>query len=181
MLTNFQRQKLVRSFRLYDQNKNGYIERQDFIQLAERLAQIRGWVEGTASYELLMGKLLADWDMLASFADVSGDYRIGLDEWLAYNDQMKHLSVRYRAGEDAIINTVFDIIDRNGDGQVTLDDFKHLYCAYGLPVDMAEDVFDYIDVNGDGVLTRTELLRLYYEFAYSEDPDAPGNWLFGNL
>lgn len=36
-------------------------------------------------------------------------------------------------------------------------------------------------MDGDGNLGRDEIRRATEEFYTSEDPQSPGNWLFGNL
>ncbi|MFD6877298.1 MULTISPECIES: hypothetical protein [unclassified Streptomyces] len=41
--------------------------------------------------------------------------------------------------------------------------------------------FAKLDTDGDGTLGREEIRRATEEYYTSEDPTAPGNWLFGNL
>lgn len=179
MFSNFQKRKLIRYFQFYDMDGNGYIERNDYVLFAKRLARVRGWAEGTASYEILMGRFTADWEILRSFADSSGDDRVSLDEWFAYHRHIYLIDTKYRVGENDIVGAIFETLDMNGDGSITEDEFKMFYSIYGLDSQLAGEVFRKLDENGDRVLTRPEIARLYRQFAHGDDPNALGNWLFG--
>ncbi len=179
MLTDFQKRKLTRYFSFYDADDNGYIEKEDYLLFAERLARARGWAEGTTGYEIIVGRFLADWQVLASFSDMDGDCSVTLEEWFAYHDHICMIDVKYRAGSNNIVNTIFNTLDINGDGHVTENEFKVFYGIYGLDAKLAGDIFQKIDENGDGILTRNEISRLYHQFAHSNNPDDVGNWLFG--
>lgn len=43
----------------------------------------------------------------------------------------------------------------------------------------AAAAFRQLDRNRDGYLTTDELIKNAEEFFFSEDPEAPGNWLVG--
>ena len=179
MLTDFQKRKLKRYFQFYDADQNGYIERDDYMMFAKRLARARGWAEGSAGYEMLMARFLTDWDLLRSFADADSDERITLDEWYEYHNYIYIIDSKYRAGENDIIGTIFEMLDGNSDGYITEDEFRTFYSIFGMDMDLASETFHKLDENRDGVLTRKEIAKLYQQFALSDDPTVMGNWLFG--
>jgi Ca2+-binding EF-hand superfamily protein len=49
----------------------------------------------------------------------------------------------------------------------------------GLPPDSLNEAFTALDTDGDGHLSRTEIRTAVDEYYTSEEPDTPGNWLFG--
>ena len=181
MLTEFQKRKLTRYFNFYDVDNNGYIDQDDYALFAEQVAQARGWAQGTTGYEMVMGRFMADWQVLASFSDTDQNQQITLDEWFEYHKYIFLIDAKHRAGANDIISTIFETIDINGDGHITENEFKIFYGIYGLDAALAEKTFKKIDINRDGILTRSEIATLYHQFAHSNDPDAPGNYLFGPL
>ncbi|MFJ2738760.1 EF-hand domain-containing protein [Streptomyces sp. NPDC087440] len=75
-----------------------------------------------------------------------------------------------------------DIGSRDGDGRVTRDEFVAMYHnGMGVPEGELGDAFAELDVDGDGLLDRDEVRQATAEYYTSEDPEAPGNWLFGPI
>jgi Ca2+-binding EF-hand superfamily protein len=179
MLTEFQKRKLRRYFQFYDADRNGYIEREDYMLFAKRLARARGWAESTVGYEMIMARFMADWDLLRSFADANSDDRITEDEWFEYHNYIYFIDNKYRAGENDILGTIFEMLDHNNDGTISEDEFRTFYSIFGMDLALASQTFHKLNENGDGVLTRNEIAKLYRQFAHSDDPTVMGNWLFG--
>lgn len=44
-----------------------------------------------------------------------------------------------------------------------------------------EEVFYNLDLNQDGHISQEEFRILFTQFLYSDDIQAPGNWIFGSL
>lgn len=42
-------------------------------------------------------------------------------------------------------------------------------------------VFDQVDTDGDGSISRQEFIRTVREHYLSDDPDAPGSFLYGRV
>ena len=67
-------------------------------------------------------------------------------------------------------------LDLNGNGTVNHDEYAVWLRAIGSTADSAE-VFTRLDLNGDGVVSLPEMIGLFAQFALSEDPAEPGNYL----
>lgn len=182
MLTEFQTNKLERFFYILDFDRNGIIEEDDFVAIAENLCVLWRLREGSVEHTKVITKFsdewkkfhhfvnndegVANWNHLVEFADkviINGD----VDLYNKYVDDF--------AGE------IFDNFDTDKDGYVSLDEFIDLFCAYRIEVRFAAKAFRKIDLNHDDLISRGELISAVKEFFRSNDEQAPGNWLFGNF
>lgn len=59
------------------------------------------------------------------------------------------------------IQSVFDVIDANGDGYISLKEFKRVMNDLDetLPMNNIQDIFEEIDTNGDGRISSREFTR----------------------
>ena len=74
---------------------------------------------------------------------------------------------------------MLELWDRDGDGKLSADEYVKLEWCYGVTEEAAREAFRHLDRDGDGYLTLEEGMKAIEEFYLSDDPDAPGNWLFG--
>ena len=181
-LTKMQRRKLHCMFQVYDLDGNGYLEKPDFERLAKSLAELRGWKPGDPGYARLQAVFVENiWGHLLEYGDKKKDQRIMMKEWLAYHDNMLASEERYQSDVAPRVAMILEALDTNDDGRYTLDDFERFYAAYGIDTSEAASAFQQLDRNGDGQLSRDELEPLWSEFYFSEDPAAPGNYIFGTF
>jgi hypothetical protein len=74
---------------------------------------------------------------------------------------------------------IFDVIDRDADGQISVQDYTLYFEAWGLDEDLAKQAFSQIDLSGDGRLSRSSFIQFSSDFFMSDDPALPGSRLFG--
>ncbi|MBT9314813.1 MFS transporter [Leptothoe spongobia] len=164
------RQKSIHLFKLLDHNNNGTLELTDFQQAGQNLAKLRGWSPKTTEYEVLQVSFSGFWEMLQRLADRDGNQRIDLAEWLHRLDQQI---------DNDFSNFFLQVIDTNQDGQMVFEELQTFYQAYGINTDDFEDAFHSLDLNQDGHISQKEFETLFAQFLYSDDVQAPGNWIFG--
>lgn len=181
MLTDLQKQKLTRYFRVYDVDDDGRIARADFERVLENLRGLYGTHTGPAVHKAIEEGILGRWESLRASADADQDGGVDLGEWLAYWDRVLSDDERYDAEVSAVTDGLFRVFDTDEDGVLGADEFVNFYGIYGLKSAMARQVFLDLDVDGDGTVTRQELLDMAHDFYRSDDPAAPGNRLFGAL
>lgn len=70
------------------------------------------------------------------------------------------------------------MVDTDGDGRIALADYDAWVRAWGFEFDV-ETIFKELDVDGDGFLSRDEMVRLAKDFYLTNDPEAPGNVVYG--
>jgi Ca2+-binding EF-hand superfamily protein len=178
MLTRFQKQKLTNLFAIHDLDRDGMLEQSDYVEYTRRLAGKRGVEPGSAQYDELLSRFLGFWDMLREIADQNQNRSVTLREWFACFEQLLSLP---DAAENmgSIGKAVFGMLDRNGDGVVTLDEYRWLYSSGALDPTLAGDSFKRLDTDHDGRITTAELSTRLVEFLTSDNPESPGTWLFG--
>lgn len=98
-----------------------------------------------------------DWENIISTCDINGDNKIDFQEFLAACIDKKVLA---SAKE---IQMAFKMLDVNGDGFISLDDFEDLFNSYGgahVDRDLWDNLLEEADLNGDGMVS-------YEEFKYA--------------
>ncbi len=183
MLGTLQRQKAAYYFDLIDEDDNGLIEADDFRMRADRLAESLD-VTDEEKREQLRRRVMQWWEHLSSLADANDDGQITREEWRQYWARFK-VAVSMGDGSRSIENLeraarhTFRAIDRNGDGEISEEEFLNWLAAWGVDADPS--VFRRLDREDTGVLTEEDLAKATTEFYLSNDPDVPGNVLYGEL
>lgn len=180
MLTKLQLDKLERFFYILDYDRNGIIEKDDFTSIAENLCILWSVREGEDEYDKIMQKFEAGWNHFNLFVNLE-DGRVNWEHWIRFaekvivngDEEVFNEYVEEFAGE------LFDKFDTNNDGYINLDEYIDLLVGYRIEVRFAAKSFRKLDRNKDDLISRGELISAVKEFFRSDDPDAPGNWLFG--
>jgi Ca2+-binding EF-hand superfamily protein len=179
MLTNLQKQKIVKLFSMYDTNNTGVINRHDFETIIKRLADLRNWSFRSSKYQILSNKLLYKWKCLQGGADTSHDRQISLDEWLAYNEAVIADESRFAEEVRSLMEVLFEAFDTDEDGKINEKNWWEFLSVYNVSPIYADMVFSRLDTDQDGCLSKDDLIQLVTDFYYSDDPNAPANLMFG--
>jgi hypothetical protein len=91
MLTELQKRKLMKLFCMYDAKNLGVLKLADFEQLAQRLADLRGWKADTPLYEEALNRfVILQWNRIRAFIQQKLNRHVSnhvsLEDWLAYYD-----------------------------------------------------------------------------------------------
>jgi Ca2+-binding EF-hand superfamily protein len=182
MLTEFQRSKLDRRFELLDTDGDGYITATDYDLAAAEVCRAFNYAEGSPQHEKVHLGYLNLWVRLSRKMDEEGAGRITRQQFAASCAQ---LIVEAENGYDQVlrpvIQTVIEIIDANENGVLEVEELAAWFNAYGVCADDAQRAFKTLDRNGDGVLDPHEVHKAIEEYYTSDDPEAPGNQIFGPL
>ena len=182
MLSDLHDRTATYYFNLIDEDGNGIIEASDFALRAQRLATAQN-VTDEGVRETLRHQVVAWWDHICTIADFDGDARVTLPEWKAYGHAIQRgvgegESMTLRTLQRAARGTL-DAIDRTGSGRVTEEEYADWLDAWGA--EGSAEAFQRLDRGGKGFLTKEDLVVAVQEFYLSDDPDAPGNALYGPL
>ncbi|KAK4325040.1 hypothetical protein Pmani_004351 [Petrolisthes manimaculis] len=175
--TPFWRKKMRTHHQMLDINKDGVVSWDDFETLISKFKEL--------------GHLSPK--EVANFTDVlrhvweeewgaSGDpyIFIGPEQFLA---QMEHVvntkDLRKRVAKP--LPYFFMAVDRDGSGEISIEEFKMFYACLGLSEEAAAESFAAIDKNSDGRLSMKEFVKLGREFFLSEDETRPSKLFWGPL
>ena len=150
--------KMKDRFAALDVDKNGVIDQEDVKYLASKLAAYRNRGEdATKRYFTTFNAVFG----------VQGS--INVDEFVS---GMKEFVKKPDAEERAhgIADTVFEIIDEDGNGVVSYEEYYRFHKASSnMSEDMIKHFFATVDKNGDGVLQRSEFRESTVKLLMSEE------------
>lgn len=164
-----------------DQNGDGVLEAADALALAARIIAFLGEPFGSAKAQALLVSFETFWQHMSKEMDSNQDGKITPLEW---RTGMKRAfasdPAKFDAGFKPLAQALFDICDKDGNGRVEPAEFAGFQKAFGTSPKNVRIAFEKLDRDGNGWLSVDELLKAWQEYYTSADPEAPGNWLFGD-
>jgi Ca2+-binding EF-hand superfamily protein len=187
-LSDFQQSKILHKFDMLDVDKNGVIEFEDFQMVIGALSSSRGWSEDDPRFQMLVKTSRDLWGAIQRFCDVNEDDCVTEKEWVDFHTQavlkardFDHLVPGFETTIDAFATLIHVMLDVDGDGMATEEDFLQMSRAQGIEDDAARKIFDIIDEDSNGLLSKDEVIELVRQYYLSNDPSAPGNEFFGEI
>lgn len=183
MLSQLLQKKCTKNFQVYDLDGSGFVELADLERCASNIAKLRNWEPDSSEFIDLKAKYSAIWTSFWQPADISGDGKVSLEEYLKVAESSISNFTNSTVLQDAHknkANVIFGILDASNDGQISLTEYKQFCVAVGLTQKDAETAFAHLDRNADGQISLDEYLQAFTEFHISDDLNASGNWLYGS-
>ncbi|KPC64376.1 EF-hand domain-containing protein [Streptomyces chattanoogensis] len=181
MPSDLRTRKFDRFFNLLDTDGNGFIEAQDWPRAAEELARGFGHAERSPRAIALRETYEQVHRNICSSMDADGDGRVSRQEF--HDGLHRHvadpalLDRTFRPAVDA----EFDTADTDGDGVLDGAEIQRVWDLWGMTAEDAKTAMKHMDRDGDGRISRDEYYATWREYLLSEDPDAPGSWMLGQL
>jgi Ca2+-binding EF-hand superfamily protein len=177
-LSEFRARKLARLFKVYDHNKDGLLQLEDYMGIATALAKVKGKDSGSAEHEALKAAYTRVWESLGKAGAVK-DGNVTLEGWTSFCSNMLSSPDSYDRMVNSIGLLATQAVDDDADGIITAANWESFFKAFRITDSPARDSFSRIDLDKDGKLTKAEVLTTLRDFFYSEDAQSPGNWFFG--
>ena len=135
-------------FDSYDINKNGKIERKEMKIILKKLGK-NGIQEEIDEIWRAMNK-------------IESDSTISFDDFIEFINRFN--LTKNSMSTDDIINA-FEIFDKNHDGTISINEFKHILMDLGqkLSEDEVEEIFQDIDFNEDGKINYREFVEFWQQ------------------
>lgn len=173
--------KYHKRFEMLDADGSGAVDSTDFRMLADRLINGLGVTEGSPKAQRVRSGYL---ELFASLRRMVGDGSEKITRAQFTSGMMRMASDR--AGFKRVIEPLarlnLSLCDADGDGNLNEAEFVQLMQLFNASSTEEESaVFHRLDTSGDGFLSLDEILDALCDFYISEDPDAPGNALFGRV
>ncbi|XP_058812288.1 calexcitin-1-like [Topomyia yanbarensis] len=178
-ISDFRKKKLLYVFNVFfDVNQSGEIDRKDFELAIEKICELRGWPVGNPRNTETHESMFKIWDGLRSKADKDNDGQVSVEEWCKMWDE-------YARDPDSVLdwqlrymNFMFDLEDASNDGGIDAEEFSIVCSSYGPDKQECQQAFRKMAQGSDEV-NREQFAELWREYFSTDDPTAPGNFIFG--
>lgn len=174
MTTAVLERKYQKLFTNYDSDGDGFITRSELEESSTRLSGELG-EEGSPKARRHAAATARYWDLIAE--QVGTPERIRADQWIGAARRIATTPEFDRVITE-LIDATHDLCDTDGDGEISLDEFRRAHRASGASDAEAAEAFQRMDTDGDGRISRAETARAAHEYFTSEDPKAAGNSFF---
>ncbi|MCD0443342.1 EF-hand domain-containing protein [Glycomyces sp. A-F 0318] len=173
--------KYASMFNLLDTDGSGDLYAADMEALGERLIAAFGDAVDPAKAATVRAGFVVYWEGLAA--------QMGGGEGPFTREQFT-TAVTAAIGESEqgfdelmrpLAEAVFALIDANGSGAISLDEFRRAEAAMGVRSEDSERTFGLIDTDGDGEIDRQELVAAVGEYYQDPSADSPMSGFFGAL
>lgn len=179
-LSEFQKKKISLAFKKYDLSNDGILEASDFELFAQKVAQELGVNSGSPEHDKIMSAYRVMWDSYFKPADVDGDNKIVLEEYLKACERFIESPNGSTMGTD--LNKVFyDAIDLDGSGSIDEKEFSVFLTTIGISEADAKTAFSHLDTDKSGSLSQEEFAKNLYDYYAGDDPQAAANWFYGPI
>ncbi len=182
MLTELQEKKLTHYFNILDYNRNGFIEKDDFLGIGENLAILWQLKPGTAKYDSIINGSARPWRGLEESMKKGNVSKASLRDWLRFADKyiVNGSEDQYNKYIKSVVTGLFGFFDQNSDNQLSLKEYIDIFMAFRIEVRYSAKAFVKLDIDKDGMISQQELFKAVKDFFKSNDENSKGNWLFGN-
>lgn len=178
-ISDVKRAKFTHYFHAMDTTGDGLIREEDYLAAADRVISVLEIDPQAQLAQMLKAGYLRNWDAIAQ-ADSDGDHAVTVDEWVNLFDQLGMDEARFESIVVERGQVIMQLFDRDQDSRISLDDWRLFFRTVGVPETDYQTAFQKLDRSGNGYLTFDEITAAGREFFASDDPEARGNWLYGD-
>ncbi|MFG2948728.1 EF-hand domain-containing protein [Streptomyces adustus] len=164
MVSSEYERRIAARFVVFDQDGNGYIDREDFSTAAKALLAEFGTAARSDKGQALYAGAEAFWQGMAGMADRDGDQRITREEFV--NGAVKRLRDNpERFGEIArpFLHAALDLAAAE-DGTAAVADTARVLMILGVPEGIARETAAELDIDGDGRVGEAEIVPAFARY-----------------
>ncbi|MEU3523736.1 EF-hand domain-containing protein [Streptomyces sp. NPDC038707] len=162
--TEYER-RIAARFATFDQDGNGYIDREDFSAAAKSLLTEFAVPARSARGQALYAGAEAFWQGMAGIADRDGDQRITRQEFVT--GAVKRLSDspgRFAEIARPFLHAALAVAGPDADGRITVPDAARLLRALRVPAEAAEAAAAALDTDGDGWIDERDAVPAFARY-----------------
>lgn len=165
--------KIAARFATFDQDGNGYIDREDFSAAAKAVLAEFGTTARSDKGQAVFIGAEAFWQGMAGIADVDGDQRVTREEFVTgAAKRLRDSPARFAEIARPFLRAVVAVADEAGTGITTPQAAAQVLRVLGTPQALAEGVAAALDADGDGRISEDEILTAFAGYCGVEPPDA---------
>ncbi|MEV5353558.1 EF-hand domain-containing protein [Streptomyces sp. NPDC086081] len=165
MVSSEYERRIAARFATFDQDGNGYIDREDFFGAAKALLTEFAVAARSDKGQALFGGAEAFWQGMAGMADRDGDQRITREEFV--NGAVKRLRDnpdRFAEIARPFLHAALDVADTDGDGAVAVEEAGRVLKCLGVPEEMVATAAATLDADGDGKVREADVVPAFARY-----------------
>ncbi|MET9698844.1 EF-hand domain-containing protein [Streptomyces sp. NPDC006529] len=168
--------KIAARFATFDQDGNGYIDREDFSAAAKAVLAEFGTAARCDKGQAVFNGAEAFWQGMAGIADVDGDQRVTREEFITgaakrLRDSPERFAEIARPFLHAVIAVAADA-DAGGGPGTSPEAAARVLRVLGTEPELATRVAAALDTDGDGLISEDEILTAFAGYCGVAAPDA---------
>ncbi|WP_171114685.1 MULTISPECIES: EF-hand domain-containing protein [unclassified Streptomyces] len=165
MVSSEYERRIAARFATFDQDGNGYIDREDFSGAAKALLAEFGTASRSDKGQALYGGAEAFWQGMAGIADRDGDQRITREEFVTGAvKRLRDNPDRFAEIARPFLHAALDVADPDGDGAATVEDLARVLQVLGVSEDIARAAAATLDADGDGKVSEAEIIPAFARY-----------------
>ncbi|MGP4044190.1 EF-hand domain-containing protein [Streptomyces sp. 2A115] len=162
--TEYER-KIAARFATFDQDGNGYIDREDFSAAAKALLAEFGTTARSDKGQALYIGAEAFWQGMAGIADRDGDQRITREEFVyGAVKRLRDNPDRFADIARPFLDAALAVADGDADGAVTVAETARVLKVLGVSEDIATGAATALDTDTDGRVTEPEIVSAFARY-----------------
>ena len=165
MVSSEYERRIAARFATFDQDGNGWIDREDFSAASKAVLNEFGTTARSDKGQALYGGAEAFWQGMAGIADRDGDQRITRDEFV--NGAVKRLRDnpdRFAEIARPFLHAALAVADADGDGKATVEETARVLKALGAPAEVAAAAAATLDTDADGKVDEVEVVDAFARY-----------------
>src|SRR3954465_11620616 len=158
MVSSEYERRIAARFATFDQDGNGYIDREDFNAAAKALLAEFAVPARSDRGQALYAGAEAFWQGMAGIADRDGDQRITREEFVTGAvKRLRDSPDRFAEIARPFLHAALAVADTDGDGAATVQETARVIKALGASEDIATAAAATLDTDADGRIGETEV------------------------
>ncbi|WP_250405158.1 EF-hand domain-containing protein [Streptomyces cellostaticus] len=162
--TEYER-RIAARFAGFDQDGNGYIDREDFSAAAKALLAEFAVPARSDRGQALYAGAEAFWQGMAGIADRDGDQRITREEFVTGAvKRLRDNPERFAEIARPFLHAALAVADPDADGRATVPDTVRVLRVLRVPEDVALATATALDADGDGGIGESEIVPAFARY-----------------
>lgn len=174
---DFLKKKYRAYFNFLDIFNEGSITKATFDQICENLC--RAYKACPESVEMLKSEVPKWW---IHYQDIARNGKVTMQQYLDVIQSCFSNPATFQLYKDNVVRgneIVFSIIDANKDGNISVQELRKYYSAFGCADEKFLDkVFRTIDTNKNGLISKEEFTDIFYKYFFIGDIGSGCEYLF---
>ncbi|GGU88987.1 calcium-binding protein [Streptomyces filipinensis] len=162
--TEYER-RIAARFATFDQDGNGWIDREDFNAAAKALLAEFTVTARSDKGQALYAGAEAFWQGMAGIADRDGDQRITREEFVTGAvKRLRDNPERFAEIARPFLHAALAVADPDADGRLTVADTARVLRVLHVPADVAEATAAALDSDADGTITEPDVIPAFARY-----------------